>query len=553
MDEDKAVRGSLIIGNRRIDTKERLTSINPSSLEPIGTVSLAGAKDCHMAVQEAKKAFPFWKDLAPSAKRDILGRAKSTLLRKSTDVARIIAEEHGSPFSEALSVEVWTALEALDYYRHSLKKNRKPQKMSSSVLLLSHKKNAFHFQPLGPTLVISPWNFPFMLPFLDVLSALSSGHTVVLRPSSTTPFAALQIGEIFLEAGLPPGVLNIINCPTTEAEAMILDADIQNIIFTGSVSIGKRIMELASRNLTNCLLELGGKDPMIIFEDADLDRAAQGAAWAGLMNCGQSCGAVERIYVAKEVTAEFTEKLLRLVTKLKVGNPLDPGTELGPMTTSSQRDIVLNHIADAVEKGARVLYGGTKVEELNGYFIRPAILDGVDHTMAIMMEETFGPVLPIMPFTDRGEALALANDSRFGLTASVWTRDEEKAQWMADRLEAGAVTVNDHMCTFSEPKGIWGGVKQSGRGRCHGQYGLLNLVNIKLQCHDFTRKKTQLWWFPYDEKKIPLLEKSLDFAHHARTRTRLKAMFALVPFITRIAAGLPLSNVIKAIPGLFKK
>jgi succinate-semialdehyde dehydrogenase/glutarate-semialdehyde dehydrogenase len=551
--EDKAIDGRLIIGGKRVDTQEKIPSINPSNLNPIGTVSLANTEDCQAAIQEAKRAFPLWKELTPSAKSGILRKAKSILLRKSSDIARLIAEEHGSPFSEALSVEIWTAAEALDYYRTSLKKILEPRKMSSRVLLLSHKKNAFHFQPLGPTLVISPWNFPFMLPFLDVLSALSSGHTVVLRPSSTTPFSALQIGEIFLEAGLPPGVLNIVNSKTAQAEEMIANPDIQSIMFTGSASIGKRIMELASRNLTNLILELGGKDPMVVFEDADLDRAARGAAWAGLMNCGQSCGSVERIYVAQEIAAKFTEKLLELVTKLQVGNPLDPGVDIGPMTTQSQREVVLAHIADAVEKGARVLHGGRPTADLPGYFIQPAVLDRVDHSMTIMREETFGPVLPIMTFADRTEALALANDSPYGLTASVWTRDKEKARWMAQMLETGTVTINDHMCTFSDPKGIWGGIKQSGIGRSHGWYGLLNLVNIKLLSQDFKRKKNQLWWFPYEEGRVPFLKTSLTIVHHERTGAKLKAMFALFPFITRIAADLPLSNVIKSIPRFFKK
>lgn len=547
------INGSLIIGNKRLDTQEKLTSINPSTLNPLGTVSLASSEDCRKAVQEAKTAFPLWKEMPLSSKREIFAEAKRVLLHRSSDIARTISEEHGTPFPEALSVELWTAAEALSYHRDCAQRNLKPRKMASSVLLLSHKKNVFHFQPLGPTLVISPWNFPFMLPFLDILSALSSGNTVVLRPSTTTPFSALQIGEVFLDAGLPPGVLNIVNCNTACAEGMILDPDIQNIMFTGSVSTGKRIMELASRNLTNCVLELGGKDPMIVFEDADLDRASSGAAWAGLMNCGQSCGSVERIYVAEEVASEFTEKLLNRVTQLKVGNPLDPEIDMGPMTTESQREVVLSHIDDAVEKGARVLYGGRTIDDLAGYFIEPAVLDKVDHSMAIMREETFGPVLPIMTFSDRGEALALANDSPFGLTASVWTRDREIAEWMSDHLEAGTVTVNDHMCSFSEPKGIWGGIKQSGIGRSHGLYGMLNLVNIKLQSHDFKRNKSQIWWFPYDKEMTPFLKKSLVFIHHDRIGTKLKAMLALSPFITRITSGLPIANFIKAIPNFFKK
>jgi succinate-semialdehyde dehydrogenase/glutarate-semialdehyde dehydrogenase len=385
------------------------------------------------------------------------------------------------------------------------------------------------------------------------MSAISSGNTVILKPSTSTPLVASQIGDIFMEAGLPAGVLNILNARVPQAEKLITHPDIQNILFTGSVSTGKRIMALASENLTNIVLELGGKDPMIVMKDADLERAVPGAVWAGFMNCGQSCGAVERIYVQQDIAEEFTTRVVEQTQKLRVGNPMDPEVDIGPMTTESQLSVVLDHIKDAETQGARIICGGTRLESLPGYFLQPAVLTGVDHSMKIMTEETFGPVIPIKTFKDPDEAISLSNDSSLGLTASIWTRDKTTAKWMAGQLEAGTVTVNDHMASFAEPGAIWGGVKQSGIGRSHGYFGQLDLVNIKYISHDYKKKKTLAWWFPYDREMASFMEKTLKYFHGDRFGTKLKAFFSLTPHLSRILASLPLLNLVRSLPNLFKK
>ena len=237
----------------------------------------------------------------------------------------------------------------------------------------------------------------------------------------------LLLGEIFLEAGLPPGVLNVIPCKTFHAEELITSPDVRTVMFTGSTEIGKKVMALASRNLTNLTLELGGKDPMIVCRDADLERAARGAVWGAFCNCGQSCGSVERAYVHKEIAAEFTERVAALTREMRVGDPLAEETDLGPLTTLPQMQLVEEHIRDAVERGAELICGGERVPELTGYFLRPAVLTKVDHSMRIMREETFGPTLPIMTFDKTEEAVDLANDSEYGLTASIWTRSRRTA------------------------------------------------------------------------------------------------------------------------------
>lgn len=545
--------GALLINNNKIVTEQKITSINPATLEPLGETCLGTEEDCLKAVEAAKKAFPSWRETSGDAKRQVFKNAKKILLQKTTEIATLITEEHGSPLPESLSMEVWSATEALDYYAHCTDKNLSPQKMKSRMALFLHKSSAFHFAPLGPTLVISPWNFPFLLPILDVISAISSGNTVILKPSTSTPLAASKIGDIFIEAGLPSGVLNILNCKIPQAEKLIAHPDIQNILFTGSVSTGKRVMELASQNLTNIVLELGGKDPMIVLKDADMDRAISGAVWAGFMNCGQSCGSVERVYVDREIADEFTARVVEHTQKLRVGNPMEPEVDIGPMTTEAQLSVVRDHIADAKAKGARVICGATRVESLPGYFIHPAVLTGVDHSMKIMTEETFGPVLPIMTFADPEEAVTLANDSSLGLTASIWTRDKKMARWMADQLEAGTVTVNDHMSSFAEPGAIWGGIKSSGIGRSHGYFGQLDLMNIKYISHDYQKKKTLAWWFPYDSEMASFMDKSLRYFHGEGIEPKIKALFGLAPHLSRILASLPLLNLIRSLPRLFKK
>lgn len=545
--------GRLIIANRRIGTEEKIESINPANLESIGEVRLASEKECRQALQAAKDSFSTWKEISLREKRRIFQEAKKILLQRKTEVARLITAEKGIPYPESLAVEVMGGLEALEYYSRILKKTSQPKKMKHQVILFSHKRSHFHFRPLGVTLIISPWNFPFLIPLCDILSALASGNTVVFKPSTSTPLTGLLIGDILIKAGLSPGALNIVNCRVPEAEKMVLSTDIQTILFTGSVPTGKRISELASQNLTHTVLELGGKDPMIVLKDADLERASRGAVWAAFMNTGQSCGSVERLYVHKEIADEFMEKVLDRVKELKIGDPMEPGIDIGSMTTLSQLRTVEEHVKDAVEKGAQLLHGGKRLMDCAGYFYQPTVISGVSHSMKIMQEETFGPVLPIMAFSSLEEAVTLANDSHFGLTASVWTRSKKMASWMAERIEAGTVTVNDHMFSFAEPRAIWGGIKQTGRGYSHGPFGLQQMINIKFISQDFSRKKSQIWWYPYNEKFPKLLDNSFILFYHHQLRKKARALLSLLPHMSKIRTNSPLFNYIKNIFNMLKK
>ena len=544
--------GRFFIANGRFESADKVIVENPATLEPIGEVFLASRADCRGAVEAAKQAFPLWRDYPKEEKRRLFLKAKAVLLGRATEIARLLAVEKGTPVVESLANEVFTIVETLDYYGRNQKKTLAPKKVRAHIPLFAHKKNRFLFQPLGPSLVISPWNFPFMIPFLDVISELTVGNTVVLRPSTSTPFAALAIGEIMAEAGVPAGVLNIVPCRVPQAEEMLVDPDIQSIAFTGSVGVGKRILELASRNLTNVVLELGGKDPTIVFRDADVEQAALGAVWAAFMNAGQSCASVERVYVAAEIADAFRRRLVEITQTLRVGNPLDADVDIGPMENLGQLKVVEEHVRDAADRGAEVLCGGGRLEGRPGYFFAPTVLAKVDHTMKIMTEETFGPVLPVMAFQDPEEAIALANDSHYGLTASVWTRDRKTAEWAAGRLEAGGVTINDHMISFNEPGAIWGGIKQTGMGRTHGPYGLLEIANVKFVSADFSGKKSRMWWYPYAGAKLEIMEKALAMMHHPRLRGRLAAFVPILKHLGTVNRVLPLKSLLRVTGRVFR-
>jgi acyl-CoA reductase-like NAD-dependent aldehyde dehydrogenase len=326
---------------------------------------------------------------------------------------------------------------------------------------------------------------------------------VVLKPSELTPLIALKIGELFSRAGLPEGLLEILTGDGSTGAALV-EARVDKIMFTGSVATGKRVAEAAARYLIPVVLELGGKDPMIVLEDADIENAARGAVWGAFANAGQACASVERCYVHESIAPKFIERVVAETETLKQGVGTEAAVDIGSMTNERQLQIVENHVGDAKQRGARILTGGHRGGNPDGFFYQPTVLTNVDHDMTIMRDETFGPVLPVMTFRTDDEAVKLANDSVYGLTASVWTRNIARGRRIAERIEAGTVMVNEVVYTHGIAQTPWGGVKDSGYGRTHGRAGLLELVTPQHIHVNRISFLPDLWWFRYNQNAAKL-------------------------------------------------
>jgi succinate-semialdehyde dehydrogenase/glutarate-semialdehyde dehydrogenase len=356
--------------------------------------------------------------------------------------------------------------------------------------------------------IISPWNYPFSVPSVQTLTALATGNAVALKPSEFTPYSSLELQRLLREAGLDRDLLQVI---TGEggAGAALLAADVQKVVFTGSVATGKSVAQAAAARLLPVVLELGGKDPMIVLEDADIDVASSAAVWGAFMNAGQTCLSVERCYVHESIYQKFLQACVEKTAKLRIGSASrvssagegacdpNPGVDVGPMIHERQLSIVQSHVHDAMVRGARLLAGGKPLPQLGPNFFAPTILADVDHSMAVMIEETFGPVLPVRSFKTEDEAVALANDSAYGLAASIFTGDRKRGEALARRIMAGTVMVNDVLACFGISEAPHGGVKASGIGRTHGRFGLEEMVWPKYVDSDRLPRMKKLWWYGY--------------------------------------------------------
>jgi succinate-semialdehyde dehydrogenase/glutarate-semialdehyde dehydrogenase len=523
-------------------------AINPATGGVFAQSSLLDGAQAGRAFDAARAAFPAWSGLSFGARGRHLLALREAVLEDADELARLIAREQGKPEAEAHAVEIFPSLEALRHLALHAEDVLRDDELESEVLLFAHKRCRVVSAPFGVVLVITPWNYPFAISLSGVAAALAAGNTVVLKPAPSTTLTGLRLGALCRKAGIPDGVVNVVAVDDAVAEALVLDPRVAKIVFTGSVATGKKVMAAAARNLTPVLLELGGKDAAIVCRDADLDRAACGVVWGAFLNAGQTCASVERVYVEAEVAEPFLAKVVEETRRLRLGDPGLPSTDVGPMSLERQRRIVVEHVDDALARGAKVLVGGV-APSAPGFFYPPTVLTAVDHSMRIMREETFGPVLPVMTVASVDEAILLANDSDYGLTASGWTRDPKTARKLQDRLSAGVVTINDCVSSYGEPTAPWGGVKKSGLGRTHGRAGLREMVQVKYVSEDWSRGEA-LWWYPYGEDFKRLMG-TANRALHARSfLARLAGQLGFLRF-SRFWSRVSLASLVRNLDKLF--
>lgn len=480
-----------------------IVSYDPATGEEIGRAPLTSSEEVRKAVSRARGVQPAWASLSFRERGRVILKARELMLAERDDMARLVSRETGKPIAEALSMEIVPTLDAMHYFAHASENLLRPQKIDIGQYAMMGRSSSIRFKPLGVLGIISPWNFPLATPMDEVVMALMAGNAVVLKPSELTPLIALKIGELFSRAGLPQSVLEVVTGDGSTGAAVV-EARVDKIMFTGSVPTGKRVAEAAARYLIPVVLELGGKDPMIVLEDADVENAARGAVWGAFANAGQACASVERCYVHKSIAAKFIERIVAETQALRQGTGTEEAVDIGAMTNERQLQIVENHVRAAKEEGAKILTGGERGKNSVGYFYPPTVLTNVNHHMIIMRDETFGPVLPVMTFSTDDEAVALANDSVYGLTASVWTKNIGRGQALAARIDAGTVMVNEVVYTHGIAQTPWGGVKDSGYGRTHGRAGLLELVTPQHIHVNRISFLPDVWWFRYNKNATKL-------------------------------------------------
>ncbi len=483
--------------NKSVQTVDKMICINPGNGEIIGDYLLNTKEELHNAILSARLAQPAWAALPVKKRARYIIKIRDYIMDNLDDISETISRDNGKTRIDALATEVLTSTMSVTYYCKNAARFLKDRNLANGNIMFINKRSKIVRAPWGVIGIISPWNYPFAIPFSEIVMALLAGNAVIFKAASETQVVGHALQRCIESAGLPRGIFKYINMPGSVAGDAFLEAGINKLFFTGSVKIGKYLMKKASETLTPVSLELGGNDPMIVCADADLKRAATGAVWAGCQNAGQSCGGVERIYVERKAYDDFLRVLKKEIEALRIGYDTDHTMDIGAMTTKRQMETVQFHISDALKKGAKIYARSKAPKGGKGQFLPCTVLVDVNHDMLVMKDETFGPVLGVMPFDTIDEAVELANDSYLGLTGSVWSKNRSKAMKIARRVQAGAVTVNDHLMSHGLAETPWGGFKESSIGRTHGDIGFDEMTQPQVLVNEilpFARKN--FWWHP---------------------------------------------------------
>ncbi len=509
-----------------------IISINPATLEVLGEFESAEASDVEDAVSRAKTASRSWRALPYGERSAYLIRLKEIILDQLDDLSLLITQEIGKPVAEVLTTEIFPTLESLVYFATHAEQQLQDQLIEYEMRMLIYKRGNTIYEPLGVVAIITPWNYPLSIPINQVASSLIAGNTVVLKPSELTPMLATRLSVLFEEAEFPPDVVSIL-IGDAETGKQLVRSDVDKILFTGRTENGRDVMRAAAERLCPVSLQLSANDAMIILEDANLERTVRGAVYGSFLNAGQSCPSVARVYVSQDIAEPFLEGVVEATRRLHLGDPTDPEVEIGPLVSEFQRNFVETQIADALAKGAQLLVGGERYGQ-TGCFYQPTVLSDAHHEMMIMQAETLGPVMPVQVVDSIDQAVELANDSRYGLSASVWTADVTRAMEISHQLDVGTVTVNDVLFPFTAPECAWGGVRDSGFGRTGGTQGLRELCRVKHLSFDNGRRLSMPWWYPYNEEYQDFMHLALLNQYSQDLRTRLRTGSELIPHWRRI-------------------
>ena len=515
-----------------MDDSNRTPCLNPATGEVIGYSSEDSVEHVRDVIAAARVAQEAWSATSLKLRIKAILRVRDDIVDRADELSRIISQDNGKTRCDALAGEVFPAAAAASYYAKNASRFLRTVSLSAGNLALINKRSRVRQAPWGVVGVISPWNFPFSIPFSEVVMALLAGNAVVLKVASQTQMVGRALEACFQRAGLPDGLFSYVNLPGSLAGDAFLEGGINKIFFTGSVAVGKQLAAKAAETLTPLCLELGGNDPMLVCPDADLQRAAGGLVWAGFTNCGQCCAGVQRVYVHRDIYPQFLDDLRKRVSALRVGRDTNVDADLGAMTTSAQADTVRRHLQDALNRGAKILVQSSFPADGGGNFLPATVLTEVNHSMLVMREETFGPVVGVQCVADMEEAIRWANDSPCGLSASVWSRDRRAARRMAERIQAGVVMINDHLMSHGMAETPWGGFKESGIGRTHGAIGFAEMTQPQCIIDDLMPGvRKNLWWYPHSEGVYNGIRGLLDMLYARSLTRRLRgAMSALRAF-----------------------
>jgi acyl-CoA reductase-like NAD-dependent aldehyde dehydrogenase len=493
---------------------ESLRITSPATGALVAEVALVAATELPALAVRAREALRAWAELGVAARCAQLLRFRAVIAERADEIAAAVAAETGKPIAEAHATELFLVLEGITHWAQNAKQLLAPERIRPR--LFKHKRVLSRWIPRGLVGVISPWNFPFAIPVGDAVPALIAGNAVIVKPSELTPGSALLAAALWREAGLPPEIFQVVVGRGDLGAALLEHVDM--VMFTGSVATGRRIAMRCGELLVPCSLELGGKDPMIVCADADLERAANACVWGALVNAGQACLSVERVYVEAPVYDEFVRRVEAKVRSLRQSGPGE-GADVGSLTSAAQREKVERHVQDALARGATVVTGGKRTPGHAGLFFEPTLLLDVDHSMECMRDETFGPTIPVMRVRDVEQAIQLANDSSFGLGASVFTKDWRKGLRIAERIRAGGVCVNDCLVQAFFPNAPMGGMKQSGIGRRHGAEGIRKYCEQQTLVVDRLGLRSEPFWYPRSRTKHALLRGAMRLLY-GRARAR---------------------------------